>query len=46
MALNLGTTTMPMKFHNEAISEAAIYSPNNYMIRAHTLRDKIAVCFY
>ncbi|KAE9553049.1 hypothetical protein FO519_003729 [Halicephalobus sp. NKZ332] len=32
MALNLGTTTMPKKLHDEAISEAAIYSPNNYMI--------------
>lgn len=42
MALNLGITTMPKTFHDEAISEASIFSPNNYMVPARTILEKIA----
>uniref|UniRef100_A0A1I7W6L0 Peptidase S1 domain-containing protein n=1 Tax=Heterorhabditis bacteriophora TaxID=37862 RepID=A0A1I7W6L0_HETBA len=41
MAINLGTTTMPLKHHNEAISEAAVYSSNNYMIPASRLIETL-----
>jgi len=42
MAINLGTTTMPLKHHNEAISESAIFSPNNYMVPATRILEQVA----
>lgn len=42
VAINLGTTKMPLTAHNEAISESAIFSPNNYMVPAYRLFEVLA----
>uniref|UniRef100_A0A915MWD0 Serine protease n=1 Tax=Meloidogyne javanica TaxID=6303 RepID=A0A915MWD0_MELJA len=42
MAINLGVTSMPLKYHTEAIAEAAIFSPNNYMLPAVRLFEVVA----
>ncbi|CAI4220820.1 unnamed protein product [Auanema sp. JU1783] len=41
MAMNPGMTRMPSKYHQEAISEAAIYAPNNYMIPVYRFLEEI-----
>ncbi|CAK5048634.1 unnamed protein product [Meloidogyne enterolobii] len=42
MAINLGITCMPLKYHDVATSEAAIFSPNNYMLPAVRLLEVVA----
>lgn len=45
IGMNVACTTMPLKFHHLAISEAAIFSAKNIISPAFRFKDAYMVCF-